>query len=164
MKKALAFIIALLTVLSVIPFSPAAYAAGETIVYVDDAAGDDNADGKTPSSAFKTLAKAIGAVANSGGRIVLTSNMSLKGSAASQYVEPKHSAKITITTSDGAKDYGATLSLQSGMVYALNGPTEFSDITINTGSGKTVIAARFNPLVMGEGVKTSSANLFILGG
>ncbi|MBQ2733922.1 MAG: glycoside hydrolase family 43 protein, partial [Clostridia bacterium] len=96
--------------------------------------------------------------------IVLTSNMSLKGSAASQYVEPKHSEKIIITTDDGAKDYGATLSLQSGMVYALNGPTEFSDITINTGSGKTVIAARFNPLVMGEGVKTSSANLFILGG
>ncbi len=164
MKRSIAFIIVILMVLSLVPFSSAAYAAEESIVYVDDATGDDSADGKTPATAFKTLAKAIGAVAYSGGRIVLTSDLSLKGSAASQYVETKHSAKIIITSNDGTKNYGATLSLQSGMVYALNGPTEFADITINSGSGKTVIAARFNALVMGEGVKTTSSNLFILGG
>ncbi len=164
MKRSLAFIIAVLMTLSLVPYSSAAYAAEESIVYVDGSAGNDSSDGKTPATAFKTLEKAIGAVASSGGKIVLTSNLSLTGSAASQYVEAKHNAKIIITSNDGAKNYGATLNLQNGMVYALNGPTEFADLTINAGTGKTVIAARFNSLIMGEGVKTTAANLFILGG
>lgn len=164
MKRSLAFIIAVFMILSAIPVSSAAFAAEETIVYVDGAAGNDSANGKTPATAFKTLKQAISAIAYSGGRIVLTSDLSLTGSTASQYVEAKHSANIVITANDGTKNYGATLNLQSGMVYALNGPTEFADITINAGTGKTVIAARFNALVMGEGIKTTSSNLFILGG
>lgn len=164
MKRSLAFLIAILMLVSIVPFSSAASAAEESIVYVDASNGNDASDGKTPSNAFKTLNSAITALSNSGGRIVLVTDLSLTGSAASQYVEPKHSAKIVITANDGTKSYNATLKLQNGMVYALNGPTEFADITINAGTGKTVIAARFNALVMGEGIKTTSANLFILGG
>lgn len=149
---------------SIVPYSSAVNAAEEGIVYLDATAGNDNADGLTPATALKTLARAITTLSNKGGKIVLTTNHSLTGSATSQYVEAKHSAKIVITADDGTKNYGTTLNLQSGMVYALNGPTEFANITINPGSGKTVIAARFNQLVMGEGVKTTSATMFILGG
>ena len=164
MKRSLSFIIAFLMILSLVPFSSAVQAAEEGIVYVDASAGDDNADGLTPATAFKTLARAITALSNKGGKIVLTTDHSLTGSASAQYVEPKHSAKIVITSHDGTTDFGATLKLQNEMVYALNGPTEFANITINPGSGKTVIAARFNALVMGEGIKTTSQTLFILGG
>ncbi|MBQ1212830.1 MAG: hypothetical protein IIX69_05360, partial [Clostridia bacterium] len=164
MKRYITFIISLLMMFSIVPYSSAVNAAEEGIVYLDATAGNDNADGLTPATALKTLAMAITTLSNKGGKIVLTTNHSLTGSATSQYVEAKHSAKIVITADDGTKNYGTTLNLQSGMVYALNGPTEFANITINPGSGKTVIAARFNQLVMGEGVKTTSATMFILGG
>ena len=111
MKRSLAFIIAVFMILSAIPVSSAAFAAEETIVYVDGAAGNDSANGKTPATAFKTLKQAISAIAYSGGRIVLTSDLSLTGSTASQYVEAKHSANIVITANDGTKNYGATLNL-----------------------------------------------------
>ncbi len=163
MKRLFAIILSLLMLASVFPIAVPVSAADKT-VYVDGANGNDSGDGLAPSSAFKTLEAAIKAIANDGGKIVLTSDVSLKGSASAQYVEPKHTGKIVITSNDGAKKYSATLRLQGGMVYALNGPTEFADLAINSGSGKTVIAARFNELVMGEGLTFSAANTCLLGG
>ncbi|MBQ7010702.1 MAG: glycoside hydrolase family 43 protein [Clostridia bacterium] len=163
MKRTLAIILTALMILTAIPFCSAAYAA-EQIVYLDAEKGSDSADGRSASSALKTLPAAISAVANSGGKIVLVSDLSLTGSEKDQFVEPAHTGKIIITSNDGTKNHEATLRLQSGMTYALNGPTEFVDLNINPGSGKTVISARFNPLVMGDGLKLSSGNMFIVGG
>ncbi len=146
-----------------IPFSFAASAA-EAVVYVHADNGSDDNKGTTPDSPFKTLEKAITSVAESGGRIVLTSDISLAGSVKEQYVEPKHAGTVVITAKDGDKDYGTALKLQGAMVYALNGPTEFEHLAINTGSGNTVIAARFNPLVMGEGLTMTAQNLWLVGG
>jgi len=143
---------------------PALAAETEKTVYLDAAGGNDSADGSSPSSAFKTLPAAITALAASGGRIVITSDLSLTGSEASQFQEPTHTGKIVISSKDSTKDYGTTLKLQGGMVYALNGPTEFADVKIDTGKGNTVIAAQFNPLVIGENVTCSGANTFLLGG
>lgn len=145
------------------PFSFAATAA-EAVVYVHADNGSDDNKGTTPDSAFKTLEKAISAIAESGGRIVLASDVSLTGSVKEQYVEPAHKGSIVITAKDGEKDYGTALKLQSSMVYALNGPTEFADLNINTATGNVIIAARFNPLVMGEGLTMSGANLWLVGG
>lgn len=146
-----------------IPFSFAASAA-ETVVYVNADNGNDDNNGTDTDSPFKTLEKAISAIAETGGRIVLTSDISLTGSAKEQYVEPAHKGTVIITAKDGDKDYGTTLKLQGAMVYALNGPTEFEHLTFDTGSGNTVIAARFKPIVMGEGLTMSGSNLIVLGG
>ncbi|MBQ7010703.1 MAG: hypothetical protein IJN63_03265, partial [Clostridia bacterium] len=94
----------------------------------------------------------------------LASDVSLTGSATVHYEEPTHKGKIVITAMDGDKALGTKLKLKGGMVYALSGPTEFADLTIDTGAGNTIIAARFNPIVMGEGLTMSSTNLNIVGG
>jgi len=163
MKRLSTLLLAVLTVLTSFTF-PAAVTAAEGTVYVNADTGSDSANGTTPDTAFKTLEAAIKALASSGGKIVLTSDISLKGSLTAQYEEPKHTGKIIITSNDGTKNYGTTLRLQDGMVYALNGPTEFSDLKFHTGSGKTVIAARFNPIVMGEGLTFNASNTILLGG
>ncbi|MBQ7171726.1 MAG: family 43 glycosylhydrolase [Clostridia bacterium] len=163
-SKILALFLALLCCALAIPPLPAD--AAETTVYLDPANGSDAASGKSPTAALATLPAAIKAVA-SGGRIVLMSALSLTGSASEQFVEPTHAGEIVITSVDGGTDYrasGAVLSLQGGMVYALGGPTVFEELKINTGSGNTVIAARFNALTMGEGLTMTSSNLILLGG
>ena len=162
--RILSLFLSLLCCAILIPSLPAQ--AADTTVYLDPANGSDSADGSSPAAAFATLPAAIRAAA-AGGRIVLMSALSLTGSASEQFVEPAHTGEIVLTSTDGATDYrsaGAVLSLQGGMVYALGGPAVFENLKINTGSGNTVIAARFNPLTMGEGLTMSSTNLILLGG
>ena len=133
MKKALLILLSLATVLTSVPFFYPVRAA-DAVVYVSELSGNDNNSGTTVSAPLKTLEAAIRAVQN-GGRIVLIGDVSLTGSDSSQYVEPEHTGKITISSENNAQ-----LKLQSAMVYALSGPTEFENLTINTGSGNTVIA------------------------
>lgn len=162
--RILSLFLSLLCCAILLPSLPAR--AADTTVYLDPASGNDSADGTTPAAALATLPAAIRTAA-AGGRIVLMSALSLTGSASAQFVEPAHTGEIVLTSVDGATDYrsaGAVLSLQGGMVYALGGPTVFENLKINTGSGNTVIAARFNPLTMGEGLTMSSTNLILLGG
>ena len=163
MKRALTLFLAVLMLVMSIPVHFAVSAA-DAVVYVNADNGSDDNKGTTPDSPFKTLEKAITAVAESGGRIVLTSDVALTGSVKEQYVEPQHKGTVIITAKDGDKDYGTTLKLQGAMVYALNGPTEFEHLNINTGSGNTVIAARFKPLTMGEGLTMTAQNLYLVGG
>lgn len=153
---------ALMLALSV-PFGVTANAA-EAVIYVDEANGNDENQGNSATSPLKTLTKAIEKLAESGGRIVLISDLSLTGTASNPYTEPAHKGNIVITAKDGDKDYGVTLKLQGAMVYELSGPTEFADLNIDTGKGNTVIAARFNPLVMGEGLTMTLQNLILVGG
>ena len=157
MKKALLILLSLATVLTSVPFFYPVRAA-DAVVYVSELSGNDNNSGTTASAPLKTLEAAIRAVQN-GGRIVLIGDVSLTGSDSSQYVEPEHTGKITISSENNAQ-----LKLQSAMVYALSGPTEFENLTINTGSGNTVIAARFNDLVFGEGLEMTGSNLVVVGG
>ncbi|MBR0326977.1 MAG: hypothetical protein IIX09_04170 [Clostridia bacterium] len=163
MKRALTLLLAALMLVLAIPV-PMATVAAEAKVYLNEASGSDENAGTSPEAPFKTLKAALTAIAEAGGRIILTGDVSLTGSVSSQYVEPEHKGNVIITAKDGDTTYDATLKLQGAMVYALNGPTEFENLNINTGSGNTIIAARFNPLVMGEGLAMSSANLWLVGG
>ena len=95
-----------------------AFAADKT-VYLDGAYGDDAYAGTDETSAFKTLDKAINAIAD-GGTVVLVSDYVISG----DYIQPAHSGEIVITSNDGTKDYKAKLdfkvNVNSGTFHRLS--------------------------------------------
>lgn len=136
-------------------------AGGETVIHVKAGAVGD---GKSASSPMGDLYKAIEALSESGGRITVYGRYELASSAGNDgiwgaFVEPSHKGHITISGVD------AYLICPENYRYYLSGATTFENIGIS-GPGALLIAARFNPLCMGDGINIIgfSEGVYLIGG
>lgn len=144
-----------------------ASAADETVVYLDQAGGDDTSPGTDPDQPLRTLTQALRKVTPDGGRIVIMSDYRLELS----ITEPAHTGDILVTSSDGETDYPGRLIFGDTpfIEYNLAGPTTFADLGVVT-SQWAVFAANWNPITFGEGVAMESTptagrrQVFVVGG
>ncbi len=107
-------------------------------------------DGSSEQSALSDIGDAFEALAQSGGRIVVYGKYELTSSKCHDgtwgaFVEPAHSKMIAVTGKD------AFLICGENYRYYMSGATSFENIGFS-GSGAFLVAARFNPLCMGEGI------------
>ena len=134
----------------------------ETGVVYLSAKGTDLANGKSESTAVKSLANAASLLRESGGTIVLCSPVSL----GYEMHLPKTDKTITITSKYNGKDYtasGASLDLTHNLY--LNGAYVFSDVKITSSATSSVgIYANFNDLTIGSGVSCSVSSIVIFAG
>ena len=127
------------------------FAASAADVYVNDGG---SGDGKTPETPLGSLYDAFAAIADEGGTICIVDTFT----ATDVFVEPEHSAPITVT--------GGEFVFQCAKNrWYLNGETTFENIKIIETDVKNgaVIAAQFNPIVIGENVVTPEKT-YLLGG
>ena len=148
MKKSFLPILALLFALLL----SVAVAAADTVYLSDGGTGD----GATAEAPLGDLAAAINAVKD-GGKIVIANTYTMNEA----FIEPAHGGMITIT---GGK---FVLNHAQYSRYYMSGPLTFEKITFAIGANNTaktgMILARFNELVMGEGV-TTAGKFLIIGG
>ncbi len=123
-----------------------------------------NGDGSGADTPLSDISDAFAALSESGGRIVVYGKYELAASSLHDktweaFVEPEHKGSITISGSD------AFLVCKENYRYYMSGSTKFENIGIS-GSGALVIAARYNPLCMGEGINIIgfSDGVFLVGG
>jgi len=121
-------------------------------------------DGKSAESPLGDIGDAFKELAQSGGRITVYGKYELASSSLHDetwgaFVEPKHEGKITVCGSD------AFLVCKENYRYYMSGETQFEKIGIS-GSGAFLIAARFNPLTMGDGINIIgfSDGVYLIGG
>lgn len=132
------------------------------VVYVADGGFGD---GATPATPFGSYADAFNALGKNGGVIVVISECTLPktekykhGSDPEFYQEPVHTGLVLVTSLYGGVDYrenGAKLIFDGRMDYKLSGPVAFDNINFDTAdvTAENTIAARYNSLTFGEGVK-----------
>ena len=144
--SALCLVLVFCAVLALALTFPGAAAAAEPTVWLDGASGSDAGSGER-TSPKKTLNAAIAALGGADGEIRLLSDCTITG----EFSEEAHAGRVTLS-SEG----GAALALSAASVYRMNGETVFGDLEIRAGS-KAVIAAQFNPVTFGEGVRISAA-------
>lgn len=160
MKRTMSVLLAFLICIPMLCIQLPAQAA-DTVVFVDYASGSDTNTGLSPSTAYKTLSKAYGALA-AGGVLVLTAKYST-----GSFKAPSHSGTVTVTSSYGGVDYAAknsaTLILGSEAGFRLGGDTVFSDIVLTT-SAKAYLEADGHSLTMGNGVTCSGGTGLIVCG
>ncbi len=132
------------------------------VVYVADGGFGD---GSTPATPLGSYAEAFDVLGDEGGVIVvirectLPKNVKYKhGSDPEFYQEPMHKGHVLVTSVYGDVDYreiGAKLIFDGLMDYKLSGPVTFDNINFDTtdASAENTIAARYNKLVFGDGVK-----------
>ena len=135
--------------------------ADTDVVFYDSKKGNDSNDGKTANTALKTLDAAYGKLAN-GGTIVLASDFTIDGT----YNEPKHTAKITITSKHNGVEYGGKICNSEKAFFKLNGETAFANVTFEAKAAATVVA-NFNPVVFDKGFKVTGkdkSDLRLVGG
>ena len=121
-------------------------------------------DGKTKEEPSCDIALGFEAMREGGGEIIVYGRYDLSKSTANDsiwgaFVEPSHSAKITVSGADGY------LVCPENYRYYMSGETEFKNIGFS-GSGAFLIAARFNALTMGEGINIIgfSSGVYLIGG
>ena len=136
-------------------------APAETVLHVKTGG---TGDGKSADSPLGDIGKAFKALSECGGRIVVYGKYELASSSLHDetwgaFVEPKHAKKITVSGSD------AFLVCKENYRYYMSGETQFENIGIS-GSGAFLIAARFNPLTMGDGINIIgfSDGVYLIGG
>ena len=128
-------------------------AAAEDTVYLNDGGTGDGASASAP---LGDLTEAINKVAN-GGKVVITDTYTI----GDIYEMPQHKGDVVIT--------GGTLIMAGDPAnrFYVSGPgkTTFEQLTLRDGTGKGFrIAGRFNEIVMGEGVDTTTAKIYVIGG
>ncbi len=121
-------------------------------------------DGSTSDTPMADIGKAFRLLSEAGGEIIVYGKYELSASSCHDktweaFVEPVHKGKITVSGVD------AFLVCKENYRYYTSGKTEFKNIGIS-GSGALIIAARFNPLIMGEGINIvgCSDGVFLIGG
>ena len=116
-------------------------------------------DGSSPATPLGSYADAFDTLGDKVGECTLPKNMKYKhGSDPEFYQEPMHTGKVTVTSVYGGIDYrekGAKLIFDGTMDYKLSGSVTFDDITfdVTDASAENTIAARYNSLTFGDGVK-----------
>ncbi|MBQ4556195.1 MAG: D-alanyl-D-alanine carboxypeptidase family protein [Clostridia bacterium] len=166
MKKLFVLISAMLCIM-LLAFSAS---AEENVVYV---ASGGTGDGSSVESPLGTLVDAFTAVGETGGTVVLTSDLTI-GAAVNL---PDHTGKVVLTSVYGGVDYRATndaaLRYTASARLVLGGPTEidYFDIEIDSGAnGGAVLAADFNDLKIGYNVDisynytVSGVKMYVIGG
>jgi hypothetical protein len=129
-----------------------ASAADQTIYLNDGGAGD----GSSAASPLGDMTEAISKIAD-GGKVVITDTYTI----GEIFEMPQHKGDVTIT--------GGTLVMAGVPAnrFYVSGPgkTTFEHLALRDGAGKGFcIAGRFNEIVMGEGVDTTTAKVYVIGG
>ena len=127
--------------------------ATDATVYLNDGG---TGDGMSASAPLGDMTEAITAVAD-GGKVVITDTYTLH----EVYEMPQHAGDVTIT--------GGTLIFAgdpANRFYASGaGKTTFEHLALQDGTGKGFcIAGRFNELIMGDGIDTTTAKIYVIGG
>ena len=128
-------------------------AAADTTVYLNDGG---TGDGTSASAPFGDMTEALIKVAD-GGKVVITDTYTI----GDIFEMPQHKGDVSIT--------GGTLIMAGDPAnrFYVSGPgkTTFEQITLRDGTGKGFcIAGRFNEIVMGEGIDTTTAKIYVIGG
>ncbi len=128
-----------------------AFVASAADVYVNDGGVGDGTTAETPMG---SLYDAFAAIASEGGTVHIVETYT----STDVFVEPEHSAPITVTGGE------FVFQCEKNRWY-LNGETTFENIKITETNVKNgaVIAAQFNPIVIGENVITPEKT-YLLGG
>ena len=127
--------------------------AADATVYLNDGG---TGDGMSASAPLGDMTEAITAVAD-GGKVVITDTYTLH----EVYEMPQHAGDVTII--------GGTLIFAgdpANRFYASGaGKTTFEHLALQDGTGKGFcIAGRFNELIMGDGIDTTTAKIYVIGG
>ena len=128
-------------------------AAADTTVYLNDGG---TGDGTSASAPLGDMTEALIKVAD-GGKVVITDTYTI----GDIFEMPQHKGDVCIT--------GGTLIMAGDPAnrFYVSGPgkTTFEQITLRDGTGKGFcIAGRFNEIVMGEGIDTTTAKIYVIGG
>ena len=128
-------------------------AAADTTVYLNDGG---TGDGTSASAPLGDMTEALIKVAD-GGKVVITDTYTI----GDIFEMPQHKGDVSIT--------GGTLIMAGDPAnrFYVSGPgkTTFEQITLRDGTGKGFcIAGRFNEIVMGEGIDTTTAKIYVIGG
>lgn len=118
-------------------------------VYVSNA-GDDTAAG-TADAPVATLTQAYALLGTGGGKILLADAVPVTATSGDCFIEPAHSAKITVTS---APDAGGALDLTGIAHFHFSGETEWNNIDII--ANEVVLSADNHTVTMGEGLTVSS--------
>ncbi|MCZ2156041.1 MAG: hypothetical protein LC114_19435, partial [Bryobacterales bacterium] len=107
-------------------------------------------DGAGEAAASKELSKAFAQLATSGGVIVLRGPVRID----KNFMEPAHSASVTLTSSHGGRDYrlggGAKLVMDGD--YVVNGPTTFDRLVFESAAKTGCLYCNGRPVVFTESV------------
>ena len=151
MKKCL-FISLIAAIMSLFVFS----AAAEEIVYLND---NGRGTGLTTDSPVGSLEEAFDILAESGGKVVITSTYTINA----PFYAPEHEENITIS--------GGTIVTNHASYnrFYFAGPTTIENIKFTMGAGNTsktaMLIAGYNPLHIGKGVSVqSSLTIYVIGG
>ena len=118
-------------------------------IYVS-ADGDDTAAG-TADAPIATLTQAYALLGTGGGTILLADAVPVPATSGDCFIEPTHSAKITVTS---APDAGGALDLTGIAHFHFGGETEWNNINII--ANEAVLSADNHTVTMGEGLTVSS--------
>ncbi len=147
--------------------------AEENVVYLKKGG---TGDGSSPDSPTNTLTLAYQKLGTAGGTIVVCGEFEINA----HFTAPSHTGEVKVTQVYGGVDYrngdANTVYIEGqGRRWAMGGPTRFENINFKGDTSATnnyiLFIAQFNPLVMGEGIKsfdftgtTVAKSLTILGG
>ena len=118
-------------------------------VYISST-GDDTAAG-TADAPVATLTQAYTLLGTDGGTVLLADAVPVTATSGDCYIEPTHSAKITVTS---APDASGALDLTGIEHFHFSGETEWNSIGIL--ANEVVLSADNNIVTMGQGLAVSS--------
>lgn len=118
-------------------------------VYISST-GDDTAAG-TADAPVATLTQAYTLLGTDGGTVLLADAVPVTATSGDCYIEPTHSAKITVTS---APDANGALDLTGIEHFHFSGETEWNNIGIS--ANEVVLTADNNIVTMGQGLAVSS--------
>ncbi|MBQ7246942.1 MAG: InlB B-repeat-containing protein [Lachnospiraceae bacterium] len=123
--------------------------APDRVVYLKTG-GSMFGDGSTPESALNSLSKAVGMLSETGGTVVLCGDYKIHYSY--DMILPYTKKPVTITSSYGDTDYGATLTMTQNL--HLNGDYTFENLNIcaDRTTAAPMFICRYNDVVFGEGL------------
>lgn len=131
-----------------------AVAVNAADVYVNDGGAGDGSSAEAP---LASMTDAINLIAAEGGTVHIVDTYTC----ADEYVEPEHAGDIVIT---GGK-YVFTNGKYNRWYLSGTGSTTFENITFEYGAGSTsLFVARYNTLVMGEGITMPETSGYVIGG
>lgn len=146
------------------------YEKTDGVLFVSDGGFGDGSSPAYPCGSFEEAERAL----CGGGIIVLVGKYTLKpnitdphGKERPSYTEPIHKGEITVSSVYGGVDYrerGAALCFAHDMDMKLSGALRIENVRITAEDGvcQNRIAARYEPIFIGEGVETSEREGYTL--
>ncbi len=136
------------------------------VVYVKSG-GLSDGDGKTPETAIDSLAKAVGLLREEGGTVVICGPYST----GSTMRLPNNKKQITVTSTYGGVDYGASLGARLSITNSMymNGDFVYDAIKLECAGQWNILVCNYNNVVIGADVECtlatpSDTNMLLLAG